>query len=69
VYPEFPLGTEAPESGTGSIEAGDDLRDFDDFAYQLRVVFDGTLQLDREVVRGASLGGRAFSRLEDNRSD
>ena len=63
---------EAPESAmdsTRSIEAGDDLNDFDDFAYQLRVVFDGTAQLNREVERGASLGGRALSRLEDNRSD
>lgn len=62
---------EAPESalGKGSIEAGDNLNDFDDFAYQLRVVFDGTAQLNREVERGASLGGRALSRLEDNRSD
>jgi hypothetical protein len=53
----------------GSIETDDDLKDFDDFAYQLRVVFDGTTQLDREVERGASLGGRAFSRLEDNRGE
>jgi hypothetical protein len=62
---------EAPESalGKGSIEAGDDLNDFDDFAYHLRVVFDGSALLSREVERGVSLGGRALSRLEDNRSD
>jgi hypothetical protein len=66
-HPSTPV--EAPDSGIGSIEAGDDLRDFDDFAYQLRVVFDGSAQMNREVERRASLGGRAFSRLEDNRSD
>lgn len=66
-HPDTPL--EAPETGEGSIEAGDDLSDFDDFAYHLRVVFDGTAQLNREVERGVSLGGRAVSRLEDNRND
>lgn len=63
---------EAPESAMDStrcIEACDDLNAFEDFAYQLRVVFDGKAQLNREVERGASLGGRALSRLEDNRSD
>jgi hypothetical protein len=63
---------EAPESamdGTRSIEAGDDLNDFEDFAYQLRVVFDGTAQLNREVERGACLGGRARARLEYKRSE
>jgi hypothetical protein len=72
-HPATPVEAEAPESGEGSlgsgIEAGDDLSDFDDFAYHLRVVFDGTAQLNREVERGVSLGGRAISRLEDNRSD
>jgi hypothetical protein len=68
-HPATPLEAEdAPESGEGSIEAGDDLSDFDDFAYHLRVVFDGTAQLNREVERGVSLGGRAISRLEDDRN-
>lgn len=66
-HPETPVEAEAPEPGMGSIEAGDDLNDFDDFAYHLRVVFDGTAQLNREVERGVSLGARAISRLEDNR--
>lgn len=66
-HPDTPV--EAPETGKGSIEAGDDLSDFDDFAYHLRVVLDGTAQLNREVERGESRGGRATSRLEDNRSD
>jgi hypothetical protein len=66
---------ETPDSGTDSshssrsIETGDDLNDFDDFAYQLRVVFDASARLNREVERGVSLGGRAQSRLEDNRND
>jgi len=68
-HPATPIEAEGPETGEGSIEAGDDLSDFDDFAYHLRVVFDGTAQLNREVERGVSLGGRAISRLEDNRSD
>jgi hypothetical protein len=65
-HPEAPV--EEPETGIGSVEAGDNLSDFEDFAYQLRVVFDGTAQLNRVVERGVSLGGRALSRLEDNRS-
>ena len=68
-HPATPIESETPEPGEGSIEAGDDLSDFDDFAYHLRVVFDGTAQLNREVERGVSLGGRAISRLEDNRGD
>jgi hypothetical protein len=67
-HPATPLEN-ALETGEGSIEAGDDLNDFDDFAYHLRVVFDGAARLNREVERGVSLGGRAVSRLEDNRSD
>jgi hypothetical protein len=70
-HPETPLESEAPDSGMGSIEAGldQDLNDFDDFAHHLRVVFGGSAQLNREVERGASLGGRAHSRLQDDRSD
>jgi hypothetical protein len=72
-HPATPLEEQAPESGEGGlgtgIEAGDDLSDFDDFAYHLRVAWGGTAQLNREVERGVSLGGRAASRLEDNRSD
>jgi len=68
-HPATPIEADAPESGEGSIEAGDDLNDFDDFAYHLRVVWGGTAQLNREVECGVSLGGRAISRLEDNRSD
>ena len=68
-HPATPIETETPEPGEGSIEAGDDLSGIDDLAYHLRVVFDGTAQLNREVERGVSLGGRAISRLEDNRSD
>jgi hypothetical protein len=68
-HPATPIEADAPESGEGSIEAGDDLNDFDDFAYHLRVVWGGTAQLNREVECGVFLGGRAISRLEDNRSD
>ena len=68
-HPATPIEAEAPESGKGSIEAGDDLSDIDDFAHHLRVVWGDTAQLNREVERGVSLGGRAASRLEDNRSD
>jgi len=68
-HPATPIEADAPESGEGSIEAGDDLNDSDDFAYHLRVVWGGTAQLNREVECGVSLGGRAVSRLEDNRSD
>ena len=67
--PATPLDSEAPESGEGSIETGDDLSSFDDFAYHTRVDWGCTAKLNREVDRGASLGGRAASRLEDNRSD
>jgi hypothetical protein len=68
-HPATPLEADAPETGEGSIEAGDDLNDFDDFAYHLRVAWSGTALLNREVERSVSLGGRAVSRLEDNRSD
>ena len=67
-HPDAPMPMEAPESGLGSVEADDELNDLDDFAYHLRVVFDGTAQLNRIVERGMSLGARALSRLEDDRN-
>lgn len=69
-YPDAPLPVErAPESGLGSVEADDELNDLDDFAYHPRVFFEGVAQLNRVVEPGMSLGGRALSRLEDNRND
>jgi hypothetical protein len=67
--PDAPAPLEAPVPGLTSVEADDELNDSDDFAYHLRVVFDGTAQLNRIVEPGMSLGGRALSRLADNRSD
>lgn len=67
-HPDAPIPMEAPESGLGSVEADDELGSLDDFAYHLRVVFDGTAQLNRIVEPGMSLGGRALSRLEDDRN-
>ena len=67
-HPDAPMPMEAPESGLGSVEADDDLNDLDDFAYHLRVFFEGTAQLNRVVEPGMSLGGRALSRLEDERN-
>ena len=67
--PDAPTPVEAPESGLGSVDQDDELNDIDDFAYHLRVFFDGTAQLNRIVEPGMSLGGRALSRLEDDRPD
>ena len=63
---------QAPESGEGSIEGegvDDDLGDRDDFAYSLRLAVDDCAGLNREAERRAAAEGRAFSRLEDHRSD
>jgi hypothetical protein len=66
--PDAPIPMQAPESGLGSVEADEEQNDVDDFASHLRVVFDGTAQLNRTVEPGMSLGGRALSRLEDDRN-
>lgn len=67
-HPDAPVPMEAPESGLGSVEVDDERGSLDDFAYHLRVVFDGTAQLNRIVEPGMSFGGRALSRLEDDRN-